>query len=430
MGTKNKAEDPLRRDDYLDYWLQEARYHFRELSLPTDHLVEVIAILIGAFGRSWLENEARKVPRRFLRHDPSRNRIGNLVSTPSIVGVVELVELATYLKHLGSIPHINTVVRLLKQPESHASAMLQIAFAYRFSGAGVCNLEFEPTAERGRFADIKFQIANQHYLVECYSPKRPPELHGTWITERLAGDMLELEEGNCRQVLIHLCVSQPELLTASSPRKIVGHTKALLRRYAGAELTEAGDGYEVTICDARYLPPGKKGTEIGITLRAGFDIEYVILQDSVLKTDIRKSQRGLPIPKKAGNRLVISAPTTAYSERDMIHNIRKLVDKIEKKVTQVRPADGNACGVILVDHSIGRPDDEDSLRALTKVVEGKILRGHSDMAGVLVTNRELSSNHRPYYCGTFVENLLDGGTTDLFERIVRAEINRDILKEW
>ena len=154
--------------DPFEFFVKQAYTLYRELSIPLDFAHEAIAIIKMAFGEEWLREKVRTKTRATalpLRTHP----LGNYLAVSGPRDIVDILELAVYIRRLWNVPRLMDVLNSMK--EDYGPGYMQLAYAYRLVRAGASNIQLEPEAEGGRKADIYFELSGVPYLVECYIPQ-------------------------------------------------------------------------------------------------------------------------------------------------------------------------------------------------------------------------------------------------------------------
>ena len=172
---KNEADRilSLQREDPIQFWLRRAHESAPRLRLPVEFLGEAIGILTGAVSEQWVREGVAKRRPGFIGvfH-------GNpLIKALAVAGdndLVTVVELAIYLKHLVRVEGLQEVITSLRGEDTFDSALLQLAYAYRFQKMGV-QVRLEPAAARGRRGDIHLAWRGKEYMVECHAPRPKPD---------------------------------------------------------------------------------------------------------------------------------------------------------------------------------------------------------------------------------------------------------------
>lgn len=152
----------------LAHWTYHAYRRAKELGLPVRFIEEARDIVVGAFGSHLLERHFRQPRSGAIFVDPAHP----VVHAFKVAGdpqIVEIMELAVYLKRLAGVVGFNAVAAMMREASLFETTRLQLAYAYRLGRAGT-EILLEPSAQGGRRADIEIRRGQRRYMAECYVP--------------------------------------------------------------------------------------------------------------------------------------------------------------------------------------------------------------------------------------------------------------------
>lgn len=160
---------------------------------------EAIGILDAALGGSWLhEAETRQVRGPSLG---SGHPLRHAVQVAGEIQIAEVLELCHYLK---SVPDaIRSTVGL---KANYAHAMLQLAFAHRFTLAGATDVQLEPDVSSG-CGDIAFSFGGVPFVAECWVPGGEPHRGGSEEELQLFSSQIFAEFERFEELPGHPCAS-------------------------------------------------------------------------------------------------------------------------------------------------------------------------------------------------------------------------------
>jgi len=163
---KNRIE---KEDSPFDLFNSNALKLMIDLDLTADFINESLSIIKNTFSESligdYINTKKRGTIIPYCKHP-----LGNLFQVAGENQIVELMELAVYLKKLFQIPNLDKVIENMKAEELYLHCFLQLSFAYRFKLLGAKKMKFEPSVSKGRLGDISFRLEGHDYMVDCYVP--------------------------------------------------------------------------------------------------------------------------------------------------------------------------------------------------------------------------------------------------------------------
>lgn len=389
---RDSAERDFRREEDVLRFLQLRGLALaRELGVDGAQINETIGIVVNALGEEWIRKAAADVPRGgglpFRRHP-----IGDLVSTAGATQLVELMELAEYLKTAAHSPAFAALVASLKS--DYHSAVLQLAFAHRFARAGATDLTYEPPATDGRFGDLAFTTDGERYVVECYRPHvKGVDMKSCWM---LAQQILEVLRD--RSLVLGVAVQLNCIPSAENRRELAGVIHDAARRVEEAQRRTAdvlcellcGELATVSVCRSVATPPG---TPPLLIRPAAFprqaDDFPIFARESYLSRDgIAHAQTEIgpgPGLSHVGIWLPPEEEDVPTSERELAGPLEKLGRKLEAKLAQARSVE-DARRLLVVNTWTAEEFDRVDPQVIARF-RGKLLRAHERVAGVFLVRR-------------------------------------------
>jgi len=413
--------------DPLEDWIRRAYKFADDLCLPADFINEAKCIVVNAFTERWLNKEFQD--KTFpLIFKPHRHEIAQHFLTAGESQIVDIIELAIYLKTLAKDQNINKVVIALCNMKQYRSAFLQLSFAYRFLKFGATNMKLEPPADNGRFADIFFRIGNESFLCECFCPdySKDKDSIEELVNFGLA-NILDMADNKKIKVLIVL--NAKTSLSAKQRKQIEVSCYHLIGKLCEGKILLEDDlpCCQIKIYNATEIK--KKSLEDYNLLinQLTTDSDCGINQSWVEKDQLEKVRDGISVRIMEGSRVFVKRPP----EETDPNWLSELTKKIESKICQVRRRADNPKGIIIVNSGLGLlrdPSDVQSARSIQR----KILGVHKNLAAVLLTTRVWTIKQRYQYRTAFLLSLDKSifSKDDYFYKMNDFEDKMDLLTDW
>jgi hypothetical protein len=380
-------------EDATYMWRLRAALQANALGVPLELVGEAAGILTTVFGGEWLDEKCRRIDRGTvfpLRQHP----LGSALRIGGESQVVEVLELAAYLKSLTAVSGLEVVTDLLRV--QYRSAFLQFAIAHRVLGIGGTELMLEPQAQKGRHGDLRFRFDNEVVMVECYRPTvvGRPEHH----VSRLMNDVLKLFplDGAPVAVAVHLQTG----IDHAARKTIVRTVERLWRRMqADPEhdpVLERIDVAVISVAPTVVAPPGADSilalhpdfpplpnrasqfSRVGIATRDTLKVVDPTLRvptGSCIAVWEKKFQH------------YVDADTTRLG-------LERLLRKARRKMAQTRGSDP-ARRLIVADSWV--TDELHHVDAdMDQMVREQLLSQHTGSAALLLTRRHWSSEEKRY----------------------------------
>lgn len=153
----------------FDSWMRAARRYAPVLHLDADTLVADHGIVVSSFGSAWLKRECASLARGRAFHE--MHPMFSLLRSGAEVALVEVAEIATYLREFQDDPSFGDVLHHLRAARDFRSAVFELAMAFRWKRAGA-DIRLGPPLKTGKRADFAAVIDGVDYIVEVSaSPK-------------------------------------------------------------------------------------------------------------------------------------------------------------------------------------------------------------------------------------------------------------------
>jgi hypothetical protein len=378
-------------------WLQYAAERGGMLGLEFSAIAESQAIVCGAVGAAWLDQQERASRDKVMPITSTHPLYRNL-NAPTDSSVLEICELALYLREFQSDPALPAIIQDLRTAKFEA-VFLELAFAYRWRDGGA-DVHLRTATPNGE-ADFQATIDGLPFTVEVSSfvhdvfsseqfrlagvvsdtmtsvlEKRPPAAAvRIWIEQRTPGNF----EAAIRASVRDACLAWSK----------AGTTAPLLLPAAFGRLEVS----ELTAADGEPAPDAQGRPE------------FVAARDwdVVLRAVEKRLEEGEPLyrlPDRAGGEYGRVYMRFPEDERDIYVRI---ASKLKKEARQLRGVPTPR--VVILDLSSPEFGDVFQLDPdrLTPAVR-TILRSIPELAAVFLTMRRWTSALRHKYYGMFLDN--------------------------
>lgn len=409
----------------LDYWTYHAYRRAKALNLPTEFIEEAREIVINAFGREWLESQFRS------------NRDGEVFVHPGhpivknfIIGgdnqLVEVIELAIYLKWLTKVKGLDQVVGILRDSGQFTTALLQIAYAYRFLKAGG-TVELEPLIPKGRKSDIGIVLEGQHYLAECYVPN--------FGKKGIFAEILEYSTKKFFRSAQHLGVKIRLLLKFN--REPTPRERTDLEIAGREAIIEASKHDEsekilkfVTI-HVSVLPDGQQDPDYPEPCNeqpssVPSEADFVMSEIAVQPVDLDAVKDGAPAKKERGSRILFRWPR--QDDQQIEERVADLERRFDEKLLQTRSPGSGRILIAQVREGVEMTAfDEQVARTLLE----KLIRRHNAISAIILTARVWTTKSRHRYQGFLLHGSGGAEIPDAFAKaLLETDHRKDILQDF
>jgi len=422
-GEGKQQAPELKIGDPFRFFERQAWEVRKKLDLPMEFVPEALAILQNAFGEDWLrrqvETTTRRSPIPFHVHP-----LGGCLGVAGESQIVEVLELAVYLKRLFDVPAIVNVLHDMKTKYAHG--FLQLAFAYRLRRVGATEMRLEPSAARGRKADIFFEIDRHAYLVECYIPRQQrrdsmPEMH------HVVGPISKALGQQLRRVRIYL----QRTVTAVDRKRIQGKVIRAIREsseQAGITIDDEAARIVIERFSLEGGDPDYPNPAFAKPEGPYGDADFAARFTSVSAKDIPAVRLGVPKANVFG-RLFVWRPAVEEVAPPLEERVSYLADKLSDKLAQTHREDmPRRILIVLIPEGDDRSDD--TVQFVHEV--GRRLVGKHDLiAGMFLLRRVWLVKGRFQYRGYFLGGKEDSRLpSEVFQRVYQIEQDEDILQDW
>ncbi len=419
--------DPLGRDDYVAYWAQEAREHSGRLNWPPERIPVVLETLEATFGSDWLRGKARLPSRYPMTADPKKHPVPHLIASPHRASVMQLVELALYLRTCSGLRGFSDVVSHLRTAEQFSTARIQLALAHRLVLSGAEAVELEPAADAGRKADLFFRYGAVNHLVECYEPAADRNAHLDDLLHGGVSRILKAAQRARRRVIVRVDLhGDIYSVDAAMRTRIEAAARELVASLVEPRARKAGThpGFDVEVID-------NSGVEAQQVKEMAFSLAgpgaWVIAPGMMKRRDVRGVSRG-----EAAEVTHIGWFVINHTEPDDLAAMKRIVDSVEAKISQVRRREDDARGlmVVITKFAVPAARARNETLPLVEALRGKVLGAHEGLAGVMLVKHALGKERGPFIGGAFVEGPEGGHLEGLWSTMARRESCRRVIDDW
>ena len=428
MATHNAStpEHPeLDIGDPFQHWTRQAYALAAQLHLPVDFIDEARSIVASAFTREWLESVfERPVPRGSL---PTK-RVHPLEALFSVAGpsqIVELIELAVYLKHLAPSTNIGEVIAVMK--DNYQTGLLQLAYAYRFKRVGGKNIELEPRTDRGK-SDIYFEYAGRSYLTECYVPKLQPD---SYSYHRMSKPF-QRALAACKDIKARLrvCIRLKRSITTKEAKSFAAWLSQEIRTSGGAPATVE---HELANCALERISDADEHVDFpvpGERFRLYGDADFGLEPHAVAAVDIPRLRVGEAVQKLKGSRIFVWLPPNEGHHMTEDEWVSELAKRLPKKISQTKRINDTPGRVVVAEASLFRDDQAATLRVARRVQMDLVPRHHG-LSAIILTQRYWMRMKRYQFHGQFLLGRDNCALpSQLFTDMNEAEQQSDVLWDY
>ncbi len=409
--------------DPIEFWRSRAMKFADGLGVTSSQVNEALGIIVTAFGNDWLRATCgRKYSSAFLPRHP----FTSMFNTASESAIIEVMEIAAYLKALYQIPSLGALITNLKAREQYDGALMHLAFAYRFLKAGGRGMVLEPDVDRGRKGDIYFELDDK-FLVECFRERFPEqEVMGPAAT-RLLHDLLGA--ANWHKLRVRLCIR----VKSSPDMEVLKHIDTAARNAIEIAKSSGSADVDDPLFQISMVPMpdpqmrGKfdqqwnGGASIG---PADFGMDSVAIPRQL----IGQVRDGVDVQGEAGSCGLWWWPSD-FKIPEPATRVKAFATKISDKLSQTKRASDNPKRIVVAAAFEARLDEPTS-KLIMKAVQHAVVPKHKDVACIILNCRVWLAKHRYGYAAT----ILQGNTAQVFSDRLTQEFNRietqtDILAE-
>jgi len=398
-------------------FLDRARRLAKELRLPPGSAEEGVAILRTAFSEEWITSAANNPGRKFTSNifRSERHPVGAAFAIAGASQVVEMLELAAYLRRLARVARLGEAVAQLKSNYDHA--LLQLSLAYRLERIGITLECFEPETGAGQLGDILVWSQGRPCVVECYCPQGETDYQAHELHE-LAGC---LDRFHGRPIRVDIRLKEP---ITHRERKVI---QSLLGQLDVSAVV-AADSWDLGFAHVRVEPIEARravGTPDDSLPRDCGDASWILQVGKMYEDDMEKLGIDEGIEVNRSSQLRVWLPTPS-EKRDDLRFAGDLAAKISRKMSQAQRAD--ASGRLVAALVAGVEDRNDRVRNLARVVAETMNRKHSSWNGVLLVSRRWMPDSRYMHFGAWIPgNAPPTLADDQFMALNRLEETMDVL---
>ena len=429
--------------DPFEFWTDRAARAANRLSLGHISVPEAISIVRNALGEDWLRTVSTLRSTAEVPFKP--HRLGDCLTIAGDGEIVEIVELALYLRTLHDVPGLSEVFPVLR--DDYWTARQQLAFAFRFRTMGSEDLRFEPAVGTNR-ADLSFGLRDQHFTLESFYPRygsgTPTAVR---IFFRRATKLIE-RIGEMTSRVLRVTVRLFRSPDHAEARQLEGWVLRLVRESLNskAEIVTSGAGgkppwydrnelAEIVIEDISAVTPDPDFAG-GSPMDREEGTVLVVVARSVDRKDLSRVRDGTvdeaTSPRASRLRVIDAGGRKAGRRPEEVASA--LVRKLQRKVTQLGDVPRGSARLLLVNvpWMTDRHDEENAtyVGAILDQIRRKIIDGRSRMGGVLAVARAWTGR-RHQYRGIMVEGEAAAGLAGLIEEELNSlDGTGDVFDHW
>lgn len=419
----------------LEYCAQQVCKFSGELKIDSGFATEAIAIIKGAFGEHWL----REIFMQDSRGRPVLQRFGHplhtIFMTPSQSHIVELYELAIYIKKLLRCPNVDKVIAMMKT--QYEEGLMQLAFGYRFMRLGAKNLEFEPEAKEGRYGDILFELDGNKYMVECYSPMRNVGEDTFQELQYIISPIFHAADSTNKA--LRICIRLKKNITAHDRKGIQSLIIKTIKERSQFDGLEIENDFARVVIEDITATGQEQGndfveTATGGKLYGNADWGFKKINISADRKTIQLIRDGKYQIGGSGSRIYIWRPDSEKEKPSIEDEVLEIARKIEKKLVQTRGHDCNARRIIIAETPYGRQasaENDSKAFYICRRVQQKIIGGHSGVSALFMCERTWTTSMCYKYMGTILSGKAGDALSDaLINKLNGIEQKADWLQDW
>jgi hypothetical protein len=418
--------DPLGRGDFVEHWAAEAREHARQLKWTPEQVPDVVATLEKTFGAGWLRGKAQHPSRYPMTSDPKKHPVAHLIASPHRASVMQLIELAVYLRSCACLRGFDQVASHLRASEQFGTARIQLALAHRLLLAGVENLELEPRADAGRRADLFFRYGGLNHLVECYEPAAERNAHFDDLLHGGIGRILHVARKVGRRVIVRVDLhGDIHSVDAAMRIQIEHETQDVIPKLERrGRLARTFPAFDVEVIDTSGINADQvKGMAFSLAGPGA----WIVAPGMMRRRDVPRVSRDGGAEVAHLGWFVIN-----HRESQDLAAMKRIADVVESKVGQVRRSEDNARGlmVVITDFAVSAARFRSAALPLVEALRRKILGTHDGLAGVVLIKHALDKERGPYVGGAFIEGREGAHLDTLWSAVELRERTHRVIDDW
>lgn len=353
------------------------------------------------------------------------HRIAQCLTTGGPADVVELVELARYLRALYTAPGFGDLQPILRS--SYWTALQQCGFALRFRRVGAIDVGFEPLQLSGGRGDLAFSLNGRRFVAESYWPRYRASVQttGELLFDRVAGVLTESREKLGPERKLRVTMRVKEQLDSSSAKAI----ENILRRLIVTSPLSTGEWSEdhplvaIRVEDISGSP--ETDFDANGPLNRPSD-SWIIASRATDPRNIGAIRDGKNDPSERGSRAIVFDPPNVRPPQTPEEIADGLTAKLQKKVSQISGDGRGSARLLLVNFPHLHAAPQVTAAAALKL-KGRLIDRRSRMAGVLLCTRRWVVTNRFQWSGLLLEGAEGAGLQERLELLNRLEGQSDLL---
>jgi hypothetical protein len=408
----------------LEDWTRDAYRRAVALRLPSNFLEEARDIVVGTVGREWFEEATARAPRGVGLSRRGHPLVGNFLvaGDPQIV---EIIELAVYVKRLVGVRGLEEVVQNLRS--QFDSTLLQLAYAYRFKKAGA-EVVLEPETAGGRKADIEIMMDGAGFLAECYVPSfggKAPGYIGPieLLPKRVSAMAAHFKiEARVRLVFKREPHQEEQATLEDAIRECI--IEASSQGTAGAER----EFVDITVEDIKGSPSDPDGLDAPSDERTPVPsgADFIATQFEMDAGDVNKLRDGLPVRRRPRSRILYNWPDR--EEQPEEQRVADLCERFEDKLNQAKRE--GRCRLLIAQVREGKSLTERDTR-VAKAVGDRLFRKKNDLAGIVLVSRTWAPDSRYRYATMIMHGRVENRMgPKVGETLNGVDVRGDVLDDW
>lgn len=429
----NEVNDAFDIGDPFEFWAQQACKLSDKLGISAQFTDEALAIVKGAFGEAWL----RKII-------VDRNKGGFLIPMPKHPlamrflapresEIIEIYELAVYIKRLLRVKNIDKVLTAMKA--CYSPGRMQLAFGYRFLKLGATHMEFEPEAKGGRLGDIFFELDGNPFMVECYIPRGKKRKDSCKELQFSAHPIFNAIDSADKTLRVFIALKQtvgPKERKEIEKMVVNIAKRPLLNKTVQVE----NDFAKVTIDDIKdmkkdndfFLPP----EPFRLYGNADFGVRNQKVERN--REAILAVREGTYKYQGIHSRILVKVPESERKEIPEQERIQNLTKKLKKKLPQTKTQGGNERRIVIAQIPEGRKavgEKDDRSAHICREVQQRIVTEHSNVSVLFLCRRTWTTRMRYVYIGVIaLGKPQDVLSESILHKLNDMEYNADWLSDW
>ena len=430
---KKEEADLFDVGDPFEYWAQQACKLSGKIQISPSFVNEAIAIIKGAFGEKWLRNSFDEKMRNSPVIAMPKHRIIRNLSTPGESQIIEIYELAIYIKRLVNVKNLDKVLKMMKT--QYAEGLMQLAWGYRFLRLEAKNLEFEPKAKSGKLGDIFFELEGNQYMVECYMPRDKDKKDSSLELHHCIGHIFAAIDSVNKVLRVFIALKKS--ICHRERKEIQRMVISAIKRPTQYKHLDVENKFaKVTIDDISNMKQDNDFPPFPGPMNLFGEADWGIRQQKVPRDRnvIQQIREGSYEHKEIHSRIFVKKPKSEKEDIPIKEKIKKLTRKIENKLAQTKRPGSNVRRIVVAQVTEGREaagkKDIDS-QYICQQIQQKIVPKHSNVSALFLCARTWTTKMRHKYMGSILLGReKDVISNTLLNKLIDIESKAEWLNDW